>query len=110
MFLPTRRPLTHDEVERVCDQLRSLHYPWDPATQRYLHGVLTSTPSVRNEEDLKDVTVMLERLYARAFIVPKSNIGTLSSIRRAHEKPLLLLLRIETRTPRASLNASLRHD
>ena len=64
---PGRRPFTSAEVQKLCEQLRSLRFTWDMATERYLHDVLVNTPSVRNNDDWEDV-LRHDRTAVRAIV------------------------------------------
>lgn len=78
---PCYRTLVADEIDAVVDALRALRMPWSNTTERYLRGVLVATPCLRDASDLPPVIEHLTRLYHRAVLPPKTNIGTLDTTR-----------------------------
>lgn len=93
------RPLTTTELDRLCARLRALHLPWLPSTEAYIRDALGTRigplipigtdPTImlddldRRVESLSSnpphLGSLLERLYSRSFLDPKSNIGTLDT-------------------------------
>jgi hypothetical protein len=73
------RPLSVDEAEEVLCRLRLLHMPWSRAIEDHLRRGLTSHPCTPTESpaSLDALVDYLTRLYQRAVLPPKTNIGTL---------------------------------
>lgn len=89
-----RVPLTEDQIAAVTASLRSLRLPWSGATERYLTESLRTVPcldatpaeaadgtSGTAAEQLDGLTQYLGRLYQRAVVAPKTNIGILDTTR-----------------------------
>lgn len=77
-----RVPLSEDQLDAVTASLRALRLPWSNATERYLGETLRSVPCVdASASDLDELTAYLGRLYHRAVLPPKTNIGMLDTTR-----------------------------
>lgn len=73
-----RVALRDDQVDQVVEALRRLRLPWSDATDRYVRTHLQRIPCVREDgSDVGALTDHLGRLYQRAVLPPKTNIGTL---------------------------------
>lgn len=86
------RTLSAEETEGVCERLRRLRLPWSEALQAYIVHALSSVPCVQGPEGISEVQHCVERLLSRAYIAPKSNIGTLDTT-RAGVPPLMYVCR-----------------
>jgi hypothetical protein len=77
-----RVPLSDDQVDAVTAALRRMRLPWSGATQTYVRDHLRRIPCLRSDgSDLDGLTEYLGRLYQRAVLAPKTNIGTLDTTR-----------------------------
>jgi hypothetical protein len=77
----TLRTLTVTERTTVVDALTALGMPWSNLTDRYIRDILSTTPSVRDSDDIPGLILLLQHLYQRAILVPATNIGTLDTTR-----------------------------
>lgn len=76
-----RRP-SAAEMDEVVGRLRALNLPWSDPTETYLRESLAQIACLApGGEDLDALVHHLERLYHRAVLVPKTNIGTLDTTR-----------------------------
>lgn len=73
------RPLNLDEVAEVIEELKALRLPWSNATNTYITETLTKHPTVPVDRTdwMKPLMAHMTRLYNRAVLPPKTNIGTL---------------------------------
>jgi hypothetical protein len=72
-----RTPLTDDQMGVVIGRLRALHLPWSAATDSYVRRHLSSVPcAAADGSDVDALAEYLARLYHRAVVAPKTNIGT----------------------------------
>ena len=78
--VPVRVALRDDQIDHVVEAMRRLRLPWSDATDRYLRTHLQRIPCVHEDgSDFEALTDHLGRLYQRAVLPPKTNIGTLGS-------------------------------
>jgi hypothetical protein len=77
----TLRTLTPEEQHGVVNALIGLHLPWSNLTDTYIHSVLSTTPSIRDPDDIPHLIHLLQHLYQRAVLAPATNIGTLDTTR-----------------------------
>lgn len=79
-----KRMLTDPEIDSIVQRMRAMNYPWTEATEEYVRQSLTAFGPLLPldaSEALEDLTQLLERLFGRSFLDPKSNIGTLDTTR-----------------------------
>ena len=84
---PDRRPPRHlrsDEIDTIVDHLKALRLPWTSATEEYTRKALRNTPCFPTDgEDPRTLSMLQDylcRMYQRAVLSPKTNIGTLSVV------------------------------
>ena len=75
------RTLTTPERTTVLEALTGLGMPWSDLTDKYIQGVLSTTPSVHTADDIPELIRLLQHLYQRAVLAPATNIGTLDTTR-----------------------------
>lgn len=76
-----RRHMRPDELELTLERLRGLHLPWSRPTEEYLRRMLSETPCLSPSVSLETLADYLSRLYHRAVVPPKMNVGTLDTTR-----------------------------
>ena len=74
------RALDPVELDMVINRLRKLRLPWSAGTEAYLRQCLVRCPCMMDGQ-IDTLVEYLTRLYQRAVLPPKMNIGTLDTTR-----------------------------